>query len=919
MHFQSLREEMKKKGGFNIERIQKAYAFAEEAHAGQKRKTGEDYVTHPVAVAQKLVHLGADDESIIAALLHDTVEDTDITLETVAKEFGSDVANLVDGLTKFEKHTFEGQKELDEKIETIRKWMIALKKDLRIAIIKIADRIDNLSSLSIFRPEKRMRIAQETIDIYARVAKWLSLEEVRQELEHYSFPHILSSNQFETLEKRCEETEKTQKRIVAKIRKQIEQSNTKNLSLRLEEHMVSVQQVYFASALPFSAYCIVSSEEECYQALSLFHKNWHRKKGSFQDYINAPKINGYQAMHTTLVLEEGAEIKIKIMTEEMFEYYLRGVMTFCFDKKKEQKTLPWIKKMEQLLETNKEKSYSFWRGIQSDLLTGFIVVYGPSGVSLTLPQNSTYLDAAFGFLQEKGVFVSSIVSGGKQIPQRRQILDGARVDFVQEKTPQVDYTWLQDVDNMQSIEVIKNFLKTRKEKEKISSGKAMLQEQFDAYGMGMVDELEEKTILVACKDLEIHSLEELFIKIAEVYILPSEIVSRIHPEKTREKESGEEDKFILTCEVRKDRMAEFWNITSSFAKRTKSISYRSNASLMSIDGVYCAEYEKKEKMLRDIRRTKGMRILRVQQRLLSRWEIYILTGILTLLWGLDPVFASLLIQNTHITPDALATLRFGLVFILFGGIVFFNNILGSKAQKKSIPLLSLPLVFISVLLFGVGISSYYALQSTSPTTYLCILYPWFILASVLSGIDKKEKITPFLLFPALILFALSTSLALQDDTWSSSGKMWTIIATLFFAGYSILSEIFQKKNKIIVRYTGYQMISSGQAFLFSLMLLPLFTWPALEFYEYVFAIIFCLIFTGFPYFIFGILLKKKGVTNVAYGLLGVIFIAILGEYFFLNSTFSDQKIIPTILMILGALLLHSLQKKCLQKNLQEQR
>lgn len=916
MHFTTLEKEINTTGTRTIERIKKAYIFAKKAHEGQKRKTGEDYITHPVAVAKKLIHMGADEESIIAALLHDTVEDTNITLQELEKEFGGDVAKLVDGLTKFEKKTFEENRGLDEKIETIRKWMTALKKDLRIAIIKIADRLDNLSSLGVFRPEKRMRIAQETLDIYARVAKWLSLEEIRQELEHYSFPHILSTEQYEDLEKRMEKTEKQQKKNITSLQKKLTQSAPRSFSFSLQEHLISVQEVYFSSSLPIGGYCIVPSKEDCYLALFLFHKHWHRKKGSFQDYINSPKINGYKALHTTLVLEGGKEIKIKIMTKEMFEYYKRGVLTFCFDKKKEQKQLPWIAKMQQLLKTNREKSYNFWQGIQSDLLTGFIVVYGPKGNSITLPQNSTYLDAVFEFLHEKALYVSSIFSDGKQIPQRRQITDGSRIEYIQEKSPQVEYSWLQDVDNMQSIEIIKKFLKKQKQKEKIASGKAILQAEFDAYDMGMVDELQEKNILVTCKDLEIHSLHELFIKIAEVYILPSEVVARIAPEKIQD-HINDKEIFFVTCEVRNDCMAEFWNIVSLYIKKSQVSSIKSNKKLFLVQGKYHAPYEKKQEILRDIRRTKGMRILSLYEKRFFTKKIIFLFILLTLLWGLDPVFASLLLHDTHITPSFLVITRFIVMSSVFAIFLGIQNVFSKSIPKKEISFFSPHIFILGFALFGVAICTYNALVDTRPSEYSIVLYPWFMIFSLLLFSPNRKVISSHigLLSFIFFLFLLAPWIIFHEQGWPLGGKLWTIGAAFSFLFYSFASTLFQKKYTIFSRYISYQFFISLYAALFSLILFFFIQIPVLSLSEYALTIGFHVIFTALAFLLFSLLLKSEKSSLMGPLLLAIIPVTVFGEWFVLGAAPSLHILVTIGTLLIGVFALFLLQKNKKQEQI----
>ncbi len=381
-HFAPLQRLLKKRKDVSMELVKKAYIVAHDAHEGQTRKAGGPYITHPVSVAVRIAKIDGDQESIIAALLHDTVEDTPVTLSKIKKEFGKEIAFLVDGLTKLNKGIFRNEDFRDEHIETIRKWLIAINCDLRVAVIKLMDRIDNLESLAVFRREKQERIAQQTLDVYAPVAQWLSLQDIRKEIEEICLSYVLPKNDFAAWKK----TRKACARKTHRIIDHIENIVQKELSSKTHPTFgvcpVSPKNSYFSSsegspnsvAFPLVVHCVVDTPEQCYEMLGFFHQHWKRRQETFEDFINIPKLNGYKGIHTSLILEKGEEVEVRILTKKMFEYHRKGITLLCFDDaKRDVITLPWADKMQKLIHTNSEKSLEFWEGIKSDLLEGFIV------------------------------------------------------------------------------------------------------------------------------------------------------------------------------------------------------------------------------------------------------------------------------------------------------------------------------------------------------------------------------------------------------------------------------------------------------------------------------------------------------------------------------------------------------------------
>lgn len=901
MFFDPLRKALKNSSTrkYDLSKIERAYRFAEKAHSGQKRKSGEDYITHPIAVALNLLNMGADETTIIAALLHDTVEDTALSLDIIQKEFGVEVKKLVDGLTKFEKNTFAEKADLDEKIETLRKWLSVFQQDLRIALIKIADRLDNIKTLDAFpNIQKRIRIAQETLDVYARICEWLSLLDIKEILEREALRYILPQEEYENLLQKSEEKKNKEQELCQHIEKTQELRKMPHL-FSWSPWSFSFQEEYF-SPLLLSITCIAEDVESCYHAVSFLHSSWQNKKNSFEDFINTPKVNGYQALHT-IVLMQGEEVLIRIMTPEMFQYARNGVGTFCFENNgKQRETLPWIQKLNQLVTLNTEKSLEFWNGLQSDLLEGFIVVYDPDGKVLSLPKRSTYLDAAFAFLGEKALFLDAVFVDEKPVTFQTQVEDGDSIQFSLSETPTFSHEWILFVDNTVSMEAIKKALREKNQTEKELLGKKLLQKEFDKNNLGLIEEIDEKALLVSCKDLEIDSFSDLLKKIGEIYIFPEEVVSRIFPQK--KKQDGKDDEKReeeLTCWVEKDDLGSFFTMVGGQIKKL-SVRYTEKwKDILEIKGILRISPEERNSLVHSIRRAPGMRVISIQQSAKSYWFLF---ALISLLWGLDPIFASLILQNGT-SPEFFTIVRFASVFLFMGSFLVFNKIFFRESlYKKSIMPLRYPIFFISLCLFGVALGSYHALQYTVPSDYVLSLYffiPIIALYELFSETHQPKKMP--LLLPTFII-SLGLILLFQNPEWSWHGKSWTIVVTILFSIYFIGNDFYQKKQKILSRYFSYHFVIITYCFVFSLILVPFVPRSDVSFEKIALISIFSIVFTLSPYILWLALVKKiQNISLISYRLPFVFIFPLIIETLFWGIPMTFLKFTTAFMVITGAL------------------
>ena len=390
----------------DISLIKKAYEFAKEAHKNQKREDNTSYIEHPFGIAKILADLRSDSVTIASALLHDTLEDTNVTLKYLQKNFGNEIASLVEGLTKIRNVRFESKDEY--KAENLRKILLATAKDIRIILIKLADRLHNMRTLDIFSEEKRRRISRETLDIYAPIANKLGIQKLKGELEDLSLRY-LKPDVYDTLRKKINEKrearEKRTKEIIALIEDKLKERSIKAEIHGRAKYFYSIYQKMLRDSKDFNEIydliairIILKTIPECYASLGIVHNIWKPMPGRFKDYISVPKANGYQSLHTSVITDEGKILEFQIRTEEMHLNAEDGVAAHwmykgtdrdkAFDKK-----INWLK---HLLDwKTSESAKDFIETFKFDLFQNEIVVFTPKGDPISLPEGSTPIDFAY--------------------------------------------------------------------------------------------------------------------------------------------------------------------------------------------------------------------------------------------------------------------------------------------------------------------------------------------------------------------------------------------------------------------------------------------------------------------------------------------------------------------------------------------
>ena len=487
----------------DISMIEKAYKVASEAHEGQKRKSGEPYIIHPLCVAIILADLELDKETIVAGLLHDAVEDTWMTYEEVEKEFGSEVALLVDGVTKLGQLSYSADK-VEVQAENLRKMFLAMAKDIRVILIKLADRLHNMRTLQYMRPEKQQEKARETMDIYAPIAMRLGISKIKVELDDLSLKYLKPDVYYDLVHKvalRKSEREQFVGAIVKEVKKHMDDANIKAQVNGRVKHFFSIykkmvnqdktiDQIYDL----FAVRILVDTVKDCYAALGVIHEMYKPIPGRFKDYIAMPKPNMYQSLHTTLIGPNGQPFEIQIRTYEMHRTAEYGIAAHWKYKessdgkapvgKSEEEKLNWLR---QILEWQRDMSDNkeFMSLLKNDLdlFADSVYCFTPQGDVKTLPSGSTPVDFAYSVHSAVGNKMVGARVNGKLVPIEYEIKNGDRIEIITSQNSQgPSRDWLKLVKSTQAKNKINQWFKKELKEDNILKGKEMLAQYARAKG-----------------------------------------------------------------------------------------------------------------------------------------------------------------------------------------------------------------------------------------------------------------------------------------------------------------------------------------------------------------------------------------------------------------------------------------------------
>ena len=510
-----------------IQDVYKAYNYAFECHIDQKRRSGEPYITHPVSVACIAANLHLDAPSIIAALLHDVVEDTPATLKEVESQFGKQVTKLVDGLSKLDKLNFNDV--VEAQAENFRKMLLAMSSDIRVMIIKLCDRMHNMQTLGHLNEQKRKRIAQETVDIYAPIANRLGLNRIYQELENLCFKHI-HPLRHQTITKAIASARGNRKEVVEKILTEVEaklkKEKIKAEILGREKQPASIHKKMSEKNLGFSEISdiyafriIVDDIKDCYHALGALHSLYKPIPGRFKDYIAIPKANGYQSLHTTLFGPFGMPLEIQIRTLLMNNLAEAGIAAHWMYKTKEnqvsrlqQDTNQWLKRLLEI-QSDSADSLEFLEHLKVDLFPDEVYVFSPKGKIFVLPKGSTAVDYAYAVHTDVGnsCFVCKI--NNELVPLRTEVKTGDHIEIITGPMAKPNPSWLNFVITGKARSQIRAFMKKAESSDLVILGYSILNKALKAFHIEP-DSIKKKHWEKLLHDYHLKNKDEILIDIA---------------------------------------------------------------------------------------------------------------------------------------------------------------------------------------------------------------------------------------------------------------------------------------------------------------------------------------------------------------------------------------------------------------------
>jgi GTP pyrophosphokinase len=526
--------------GGDVDVVRRAYEFTEEVHRGQRRVSGEPYHVHPLAVAGLLVEFRMDATTVAAGLLHDVLEDTATSKTVLVERFGGDIAELVDGVTKIGKLAFGSREE--RQAENFRKMLVAMARDIRVLMIKLADRLHNMRTLHYLSSEKQRAIGQETLDIYAPLAHRLGMAKVKGELEDLALkalhPEVYDDLQRRVAKRRLErEAEINQ--VIAILTKKLSEVGIPGQITGRPKHFYSIykkmqagrefDEIYDLTAVRMLA----SSVRECYGALGIVHSLWKPVPGRFKDFIAIPKSNMYQSLHTTVIGPKGDPVEIQIRTHDMHRIAEEGIAAHWLYKEKKDRSgldeaFVWLR---QLLEWQKEMKdpREFMETVKVDLFPDEVYVFTPKGDVKALPEGSTPIDFAYAVHTEVGNHCAGARVNGKLVPLRHVLRQGDIVEVVTSPTQKPSRDWLKSVKSTRARSKVKQWLRTEERARSVSIGRELLDREAKKYRLALATILESEELRKLAVEHGYTTVDDLLAGLGYGKLAASTIVARFVP------------------------------------------------------------------------------------------------------------------------------------------------------------------------------------------------------------------------------------------------------------------------------------------------------------------------------------------------------------------------------------------------------
>jgi GTP diphosphokinase / guanosine-3',5'-bis(diphosphate) 3'-diphosphatase len=551
-------------GSADADLIRRAYEFSASVHKGQKRASGEPYLTHPVEVAAVIADLKLDVASVVTGLLHDTVEDTLTTLPELEEKFGAEIAGLVDGVTKISQISFSSREE--KQAENFRKMILAMARDIRVILIKLADRTHNMRTLNHLPPERQLDIAQETLDIYAPLAHRLGIYWMKSELEDNSLRYLRPEVYYQlkrNVAKKKAEREHYIQEVITVLSKRLEENGIEAEVTGRPKHFYSIYQKMQAQNLLYDQIydlvafrLVVDTVQECYAALGVVHAEWKPITSRFKDYIALPKFNMYQSLHTTVIGPYGERMEVQIRTHTMHRVAEMGIAAHWRYKggkhvaEEDAHRFTWLR---ELLEwqQNVEDPQEFMRSVKEDLFSDEVFVFTPKGDLLSFPEGSTVIDFAYRIHSEVGQHCAGARVNGRMVPFRYVLRSGDTVEIITTASQTPSKDWLNFVKTSRAKAKIRNWIKHQQRTRSVAVGREILERDLSRYRLNLGKLRKEGRLAQLISDMSQRDEETLLASLGYGKITSHQVLARLLPAEALQPRAAQEEESTLKRLFRK--------------------------------------------------------------------------------------------------------------------------------------------------------------------------------------------------------------------------------------------------------------------------------------------------------------------------------------------------------------------------------
>jgi GTP diphosphokinase / guanosine-3',5'-bis(diphosphate) 3'-diphosphatase len=538
----------------DLDLVQRCYAFAAKAHDGQLRRSGDPYVIHPLGVASTIADLKLDVPSVCAGLLHDCVEDTSATTEEITKEFGGEIAFLVDGVTKLGKIPWTNREE--RQAENFRKMLLAMARDIRVILIKLADRVDNMRTLDAMPPEKQERIARETMEIYAPLANRLGIQWIKVELEDLSFKY-LQPKEYQDLTEKVAAYHKERQKYIDEVSKVLhDELKANGIECNVygrPKHLWSIFQKISKTGRELEQLfdivafrVIVENVRSCYETLGVVHSKWTPIPGRFKDFIALPKPNMYQSLHTSVIGPRGERMEVQIRTADMHRVAEEGIAAHWRYKEgrpaatdgsggkdeKDAKRFAWLRQLMEWQRDLKDPT-EFIETVKMDMFADEVYVFTPKGDVKALPKGAIPIDLAYAIHTEVGHHCSGARVNGLIVPLRYALRNGDTVEIITSPNQKPNKDWLKYVITSSAKAKIRNYLRQAEREKSKQLGRELLEREFRKYGYAFAKVQKSGDLDKAAEALKLQSAEELLVTVGYGKLLPADVIEAVVPEDKR--------------------------------------------------------------------------------------------------------------------------------------------------------------------------------------------------------------------------------------------------------------------------------------------------------------------------------------------------------------------------------------------------